>query len=183
MVPVKVDGIFITQAQASGILLKEKNGPRALPIVIGEFEAQSIAMALEHVKPPRPITHDLAINILKILGITLESVLITELKDNTYYAVLRLQRDSEIIEVDSRPSDAIALAVRVGGSIYVHDAVMDQAAYVPDTMQEEDGTFSIESGKNTMADLKKALQKAVDAEEYEKAAIIRDQIKKMESGS
>ncbi len=183
MIPVKVDGIFITQTQASGILLKEKNGLRALPIVIGEFEAQSIAMALEDVKPPRPITHDLAINILQILGITLESVFITELRDNTYYAILRLQRDSEIIEVDSRPSDAIALAVRVGGPIYVHESVMDQAAYIPEEQNKEDGSFTIESGKNTLAELKQALQKAVEAEEYEKAARIRDQIKKMESGS
>ncbi len=183
MIPVKVDGIFLTQTQASGILLREKDGPRALPIVIGEFEAQSIAMALEHVKPPRPITHDLMVNILQILGLTLESVFITELKDNTYYAILRLQHDSEIIEVDSRPSDAIALAVRFGGPIYVHEAVMNEAAYIPEKSQDDTGTFTIGSEKNTLADLKQALQKAVEAEEYEKAADIRDRIKKLESGS
>ncbi len=183
MVPVKVDGIFLTQTQASGILLKEKDGQRALPIVIGEFEAQSIAMALEHVKPPRPITHDLTVNILQVLGLSLESVFITELKDNTYYAILRLEHETEIIEVDSRPSDAIALAVRFGSPIFVHEAVMDQAAYIPEKSKDDSGTFTIGSEKNTLADLKQALQKAVEAEEYEKAADIRDQIKKLESGS
>ena len=74
MIQVSVNGIFITQSQASGILLKEQNGNRALPIVIGEYEAQSIAMALENIKPPRPITHDLTVNMLKTLNITLESI-------------------------------------------------------------------------------------------------------------
>lgn len=179
MIQVSINGIFITQSQASGILLKEQNGSRALPIVIGEFEAQSIAMAIENIKPPRPITHDLTVNILKTLHITLESVLITELKDSTFYALLRLVKDSEIIEVDSRPSDAIAIAVRLGSAIYVNEAVMDEASYVPD----ESETPAFESQSDTLEDLKKRLQQAVEAEEYEKAARIRDQIKQLESGS
>ncbi len=179
MIKVNVNGIFITQSQASGILLKEQNGNRALPIVIGEYEAQSIAMALENIKPPRPITHDLTVNMLRTLNISLESILITELKDSTFYALLRLVKDSEIIEVDSRPSDAIAIAVRLGSSIYVNDEVMEEASYVPDEAQEE----KIESGIADIEDLKKSLQKAVDAEDYEKAARIRDQIKRLESGS
>ncbi len=179
MIQVTVNGIFITQSQASGILLKEQNGSRALPIVIGEYEAQSIAMALENIKPPRPITHDLTVNMLKTLNITLESILITELKDSTFYALLRLVKDSEIIEVDSRPSDAIAIAVRLGSSIYVNDDVMEEASYIPDEAQEP----AFEPKNNDLEDLKKSLQKAVEAEDYEKAARIRDQIKRLESGS
>lgn len=179
MIQVSVNGIFITQSQASGILLKEQNGDRALPIVIGEYEAQSIAMALENIKPPRPITHDLTVNMLRTLNISLESILITELKDSTFYALLRLVKDSEIIEVDSRPSDAIAIAVRLGSAIYVNDEVMEEAAYIPDDAHEP----AMKSGAGDIEDLKKSLQKAVEVEDYERAARIRDQIKRLESGS
>jgi len=183
VIQVSVNGIFITQSQASGILLKEKEGDRALPIVIGEYEAQSIAMALENIIPPRPITHDLAINMLKMLHATLESIIITELKDNTYYAILRLVKDSEIIEVDSRPSDAIALAVRLGSSIYVNDQVMNEASYIPEESNEPDKKYIFKTSADEIEELKKNLQKAVESEEYEKAAQIRDQIKRLESGS
>ena len=118
MIEVSVKGIFITQTQASGIILKEQGGERTLPIVIGEYEAQSIALALENLKPPRPITHDLTVNILDMIGVSIESVIISELKDNTYYAIIRLRKEMEIIEIDARPSDAIALAVRLGTSIF-----------------------------------------------------------------
>ncbi len=181
MVEVRVNGIFITQSKASGVILKEENGKRALPIVIGEYEAQSIAMALENFNPPRPITHDLAANILKLLDVSIENILITELKDNTYYAIIRLRRDIEIYEVDARPSDAIALAVRMGTSIYVNDSVMEEAGYIPEESEENRSDLDFESDKNDLEELKKRLKKAVEAEEYEKAARIRDEIKRRES--
>lgn len=180
MVEVRVNGIFITQSKASGVILKEENGKRALPIVIGEYEAQSIAMALENFNPPRPITHDLAANILKLLDVSIENILITELKDNTYYAIIRLRRDIEIYEVDARPSDAIALAVRMGTSIFVNDSVMEEAGYVPEESEEHRSDLDFESDKNDIEELKKRLKKAVEAEEYEKAARIRDEIKRRE---
>lgn len=183
MIQVRVSGIFITQSQASGILLKEQSGDRALPIVIGEYEAQSIAMALENIEPPRPITHDLAINMLKMLQVTLDSIIITELKDNTYYAVLRLVKDSEIIEVDSRPSDAIALAVRLDRDIFVDEQVMDEASYVPDDIPDTEQQSILAIDEDEIGELKRKLQKAVEAEEYEKAARLRDRIKRLESGS
>lgn len=164
-------------------MLKEQGGDRALPIVIGEYEAQSIAMALEHIEPPRPITHDLAINMLKMLQVTLDSIIITELKDNTYYAVLRLVKDSEIIEVDSRPSDAIALAVRLDRDIFVYEEVMNDAAYVPDEEQDSNPTGIMSIGEDELRELKRKLQNAVEAEEYEEAARLRDRIKRLESGS
>ena len=183
MIEVRVNGIFLTQSQASGIILKEKEGNRTLPIVIGEYEAQSIALALEDLKPPRPITHDLTVNLLDSIGVTIESVIISELKENTYYAIIRIQKDMETLEIDARPSDAIALAVRLGTNIFVNETVMDQAAYIPDDKESDDKNYLFKSATDNLDELKEQLKKAVDNEEYEKAAKIRDQIKKLESGS
>jgi len=183
MIEVRVNGIFLTQSQASGIILKEKEGNRTLPIVIGEYEAQSIALALEDLKPPRPITHDLTVNLLDSIGVTIESVIISELKENTYYAIIRIQKDMETMEIDARPSDAIALAVRLGTNIFVNETVMDQAAYIPDDKETDDKNYLFKSATDNLEELKEQLKKAVDNEDYEKAAKIRDQIKKLESGS
>ncbi len=184
MIEVNVNGIFLTPTQASGILLKEKNGERTLPIIIGEYEAQSIALGLEDIKPPRPITHDLTVNMLNTCKITIENVLITELKENTFYAVIHLKKDSSMLEVDSRPSDAIALAVRIGIPIYVDDLVMEQAAYIPDDEEEiKNRSFIFKSRTDEIDRLKSELQKAVESEEYEKAARLRDMIKQLESNS
>ena len=183
MIEVRVNGIFLTQSQASGIILKEKEGNRTLPIVIGEYEAQSIALALEDLKPPRPITHDLTVNLLDSVGVSIESVIISELKENTYYAIIRLQKDMETMEIDARPSDAIALAVRLGTDIFVNETVMDQAAYIPEDKESDDKNYLFKSAADNIDELKEQLKKAVDNEEYEKAATLRDQIKKLESGS
>lgn len=182
MIEVSVNGIFVTQTQASGILLKEKNGERTLPIIIGEYEAQSIALGLEHIKPPRPITHDLIINLLESSGLSLENVIITELRDNTFFAVLRCKMDMEILEIDSRPSDAIALAVRIGTPIFIDELVMEQAAYIPDEKEKQDQkNFMFTSNENEIEKLKEELQKAVETEDYERAAQLRDKIKQLES--
>jgi bifunctional DNase/RNase len=184
MIEVKVNGIFVTQTQASGILLKELEGERTLPIIIGEYEAQSIALGLESIKPPRPITHDLIINLLDTSGVALENVLITELKDNTFFAVLRCKMNMELLEIDSRPSDAIALAVRLGTPIFIDELVMEQAAYIPDEKEKEESqNYIFNTLDNEIDKLKDELQKAVESEDYEKAAKIRDKIKQLESKS
>ena len=110
------------------IYLKEVNGDRQFPIVIGIFEAMSIDRRARHYKPPRPLTHDLVINIADSLGAEVDSVVINELRDQTYFARLRLLRDGEIIEVDSRPSDAIAVAVISDPPlpIYVEEEVLEE---------------------------------------------------------
>ena len=112
------------------IYLKEVNGSRQFPIVIGIFEATSIDRRARRHKPPRPQTHDLVVNVAESLGAELDSVVITELKDQTYFARLRLKRDGEIVEVDSRPSDAIAVAVTLDPPlpIYVEEGVLDEAS-------------------------------------------------------
>ena len=185
MIEVSVNGIFLTQAQASGIILKEKNGTRTLPIVIGEYEAQSIALGLENIKPPRPITHDLLLNILDSCGAQIDSVLITELKNNTYYAVIRLRKNLKYWDVDARPSDAIAMAVRSTIPIFVDEEVMNVGAYEPESAEGEaaNDLRAFDSVADELETLRKDLQKAVENEEYERAAKIRDKIKKIETGS
>ncbi len=113
------------------IYLKEVDSERQFPIVIGLFEAKRIDQRVrEELKPPRPMTHDLLVSMARSLGAEIESVVISELRDQTYYAKLRLKRDGEIIDVDSRPSDAIAVAVTFQPPlpIFVEDDVLDQAA-------------------------------------------------------
>ena len=183
MIEVNVNGIFLTQSQASGIILKEKNGERTLPIVIGEYEAQSIALGLENIKPPRPITHDLTLSILESCGVTMDSVLITELKNNTYYAVIRLKKKLKYWDIDARPSDAIAMAVRSTIPIFVDEEVMNVGSYEPDEEEKETKNYAFESVTSQLDQLKSELQKAVESEDYERAADLRDQIKKIESGS
>ena len=139
LIEVQINGLFLTQNQASGIILKELKGERSLPIIIGEYEAQSIALGLEHIKPPRPITHDLLVGVLNTIGANLESVVVTDLKNNTYYAILRLLFGGQILEVDSRPSDALAIAVRKEVPIFVNDEVMQKAAL--ESSELEDGAF------------------------------------------
>ena len=137
MEKIQVDILGLRQARRAAahtrLILKEMNGNRRLPIIIGAFEAQSIALEMEGIKPPRPLTHDLMKNIIDTLGADLAEIIINELRDGTFYAKINL--DSQ--EVDSRPSDAIALAVRYGVPIFVADEVMDEAAFLPEAENPE----------------------------------------------
>lgn len=109
------------------VLLKVEDGPRFLPIWIGHPEAAAILMKLQNAELPRPMTHDLLINILSDLSTRLVRVLVTELKDNTFYAVLQLEQEGREIEIDSRPSDAIALAVRTDSPIFAARDLLDNS--------------------------------------------------------
>ena len=109
------------------IVLKEKNGERYLPIVIGIIEATAIKMKVSGFQPPRPLTHDLLNNLIIQMGAKLEKVLVTKLESNIFYAKLMVRKnDGEIIEVDARPSDSIALALRAGAPIFVKEEVLEQ---------------------------------------------------------
>ena len=134
---VLVDILGLSTNPASGgayaLILREVNGNRRLPIIIGASEAQSIALEMEGIKPPRPLTHDLMKNIITAFGAELADIIIDDLRDGTFYAKLNI--DNQMI--DSRPSDAIALAVRYGVQIYVASSVMDEAAFVPEEEDEE----------------------------------------------
>jgi hypothetical protein len=188
---IQVDILGLSTSPSSGgayaLILKEVNGARRLPIIIGAFEAQSIALEMEGIKPPRPLTHDLLKNVLDSLGGILNDVFISELRDGTFFAKLSLETQ----EIDSRPSDAIALAVRFGVPIFVSDKVMEEAAFVPENEESEKiptiGTTA-EADKDKpkpkltkLEQLQQQLLEAIAKEEYEKAARLRDEIQKLEA--
>jgi hypothetical protein len=120
------------------VLLKERSGDRYLPIWVGTAEATAIAFALQGVQPPRPMTHDLFRNVLEEVGVQVEQIVITELKEGTFYAVIRMNRNGSSYEVSSRPSDAIALAVRTQSPIFANEEVLGEASiFVQDDEEQE----------------------------------------------
>jgi len=187
---VQVDILGLSTNPASGgayaLILKEVNGNRRLPIIIGAAEAQSIALEMEGIKPPRPLTHDLIKNIITSFGAELSDIIIDELREGTFYAKLNI--DSQLI--DSRPSDAIALAVRYGVQIYVAASVMEEASFLPEDEEDEDQlpTAKKEKSKQSppppkmtkLEQLNVQLKDAIEKENYEKAAQLRDEIRKLE---
>ncbi len=177
---------------AYAILLKELEGHRRLPIIIGAFEAQAIALEMEGIKPPRPLTHDLLKQITDNLGAIVNEVIIDELRENTFFAKIIIEVSGLTQEIDARPSDAIALAVRAEAPIYVAATVMDTAAFIPseeDEIEEINPGISLEGRKNKkpasketkLAAMHDKLREAIEKEEYERAAIIRDDIKRFTS--
>ncbi|MCX7909396.1 MAG: bifunctional nuclease family protein [Ignavibacteria bacterium] len=200
---IEVKAIGITQSpdspNAYALILREKNGMRSLPIIIGPFEAQSIALVLEGLSTPRPLTHDLMRNLLEKLDAHIEEVYINDLRDGTFYA--RIIFDDPPIDIDARPSDAVALALRCQVPIFVNSEILDQAGINfterhreyeerPETdifgSQEEeeeeiDFTRKIEreKPKTKVERLQEELEKAIKEENYELAAKIRDELKKI----
>ena len=169
------------------IVLKETNGNRRLPIIIGGFEAQAIVMALEKVATNRPLTHDLFKNTLAEFGIQLVEVVISDLNEAVFYATLICtDENGNVLALDSRTSDAIALAVRFQAPIYVKTSIMDEAGIVLEEEVEEDADdFLGEFGDPTerMEDqsdeeLQTLLNEALEREDYELAAKIRDELNK-----
>jgi len=121
------------------VLLKERGGERYLPIWIGAAEAAAIALALQGVVTPRPMTHDLLKNILEEMSVEVQRIVITELREGTFYAVISMRRDGESYEVSSRPSDAIALAVRIHAPIYANEEVLSEASIlIPEGDEQEE---------------------------------------------
>lgn len=133
MVEVSIDSVRVSlMSQHRIVVLQEQNGERYLPIWIGPFEADAITIQLQGVEVARPLTHDLLRNMIESMGGEVQQVVISHLDSDIYYAKIVLLVDGETIEIDSRPSDAIALAVRTEASIFVADEVMDAAAMIPD---------------------------------------------------
>jgi len=177
MIAVKISQISLSN-MGFVVFLKEQNGRLALPIFIGAAEAQAIAFVLEKVKPPRPLTHDLLINLMDNLECRMKRVEVCDLKENTFYAKLFLEWNGAEIELDSRPSDAIALALRFSAPIYVEDEIMESAGML---VKEGDLTPNKDTEPNKnyspVEALKHKLDKAVAEERYEDAAKFRDEIK------
>ncbi len=193
MEKVQVDILGLSTSPSSGgayaLILKEVNGNRRLPIIIGAFEAQSIALEMEGIKPPRPLTHDLMKNIIDTFGVSLQDVFINELRDGTFYAKITIEGVSDSQEVDSRPSDAIALAVRYGVPIFVSDEVLKEAGIAAEAEEEERGDTpkveqpaAMKKHASKLEQLQTSLKEAIEKEEYEKAAKLRDDIRKLTMG-
>jgi uncharacterized protein len=177
----------ITQTHSYAVVLGEVNGLRRIPIVIGGFEAQAIAVALERMNPSRPLTHDLMKNFMLAFNVDLHEVVINDLQEGIFYSQLVCSSANDTVEIDSRTSDALALAVRFGCPIYTYDNILDQAG----VMMEDDGkkkketNTPITSEQGGSDDLKSMnldelntlLNEVLEQEDYIKAIAIRDEIK------
>ena len=184
----------ITQSQSYAVLLSEVHGNRKLPIVIGAFEAQAIAVAIEKVVINRPLSHDLIKNMFTIFQINLREVLIDNLQEGIFYSKLICERDGQEIEIDSRTSDALALAVRFNCSIFTYEFILDSAGAIinePESEEEEDDELesSLEAlqeaatqhddlSEMSVKDLNDRLKDFLDQEDYESAARVRDEIER-----
>lgn len=184
-------GLSVSQTQtgAYALVLAEEHGDRRIPIIIGPVEAQAIAIQLEGLKPPRPLTHDLIRNIALAFDIALLEVTIHKLEEGIFFSELLCEMNGREVRIDSRTSDAIALAIRFRCPIFTTEEILQKAGIVLE-MSEEQGSRSGEAGnelktpgrtlyeKFTLTELEKALDEAVRDEDYEKASLIRDEIKR-----
>jgi bifunctional DNase/RNase len=182
----------VTQSHNYAVVLGEQGGSRRLPIVIGSFEAQAIAVAMERMTPNRPLTHDLFKNTLETFNIELKEVVINNLLDGIFYARLICIKDGEIIEVDSRTSDALAMAVRFDCPIYTYEFILDAAGVVLEDEGDEDMGEPAEAemperkaslSSYSVEDLRKMLDEVLSEENYERAAEIRDEIDRRQQES
>lgn len=176
----------ITQTHSYAVVLGEVNGLRRLPIVIGGFEAQAIAVALERMQPSRPLTHDLMKNFMTAFSVELHEVIINDLQEGIFYSKLVCSTEHDTVEIDSRTSDAVALAVRFGCPIYTFDNILDSAGIlmeddekkkkgVPPTTQADSGTRD-DLKKLSLLELNNLLTEVLEQEDYIKAIAIRDEI-------
>lgn len=186
----------ITQTHSYAVVLGEVNGLKRLPIVIGGFEAQAIAVALEKMQPSRPLTHDLMKNFMNAFNINLHEIIICDLQEGIFYSKLLCSNDNDTIEIDSRTSDAIALAVRFGCPIYTYENILESAGIL---MEEEGGSKKkkqkkevvVESDMPTgnedlktmsLPELNNLLEQVLENEDYIRAIAIRDEINRRDKG-
>lgn len=181
----------VTQSHNYAVVLGERRGQRRLPIVIGSFEAQAIAVAMERMVPNRPLTHDLFKNTLDTFNIELREVVINNLLDGIFYARLVCVKSGEVFEIDSRTSDAIAMAVRFDCPIYTYDFILEAAGVVLEDQEDDENQGRTQQSPSPVLDpnalktytleaLQTRLQEVLEAEDYEVAAKIRDEIKRRE---
>lgn len=178
----------ITQTHSYAVVLGEVNGLRRLPIVIGGFEAQAIAVALEKMNPSRPLTHDLMKNFLVAFSIDLHEIIISDLQEGIFFSKLICSSDADTVEIDSRTSDAIALAVRFGCPIYTYENILETAGIIMDekgeprgVKEEAVGVTSPDSSNDdlksmSLEELNVLLNEVLENEDYIKAIAIRDEI-------
>ena len=173
MIQVKVFGVAVDPVtKGFVVILKDHDEKKWLPIWIGPYEAKMISMALEKTKPNRPFSPDLIKDIIESAELGMEKIVISDIKNNTYYATIWLKKGGKKLLIDARPSDAIAVALRLASPIFISDEVMKKASISHSSKEEEVAV--------RLAQLKNKLQDEVDKENYEKAAKLRDEIKKLE---
>ncbi len=181
----------VTHSHNYAVILGEINGRRRLPVVIGGFEAQAIAVAMEGMVPTRPLTHDLFKNTLDSFSIEVKEVIINNLLDGVFHARLICEMAGEVVEIDSRTSDAIAMAVRFDCPVYTYEFILEQAGIVLEESEEEQQEQSKASpprkrrkpkkatvpySEQSLDELNELLEKVIKQEDYEKAALIRDEL-------
>jgi uncharacterized protein len=189
-VKLKVMGISYSQTQsgAYALILIEENGERRIPIIIGGFEAQAIVIKLENLDPPRPLTHDLFKKFADEFGISVAEVIIYKLEEGVFFSKLLCSNDEKTYAIDSRTSDAVAIALRFSCPIYIAEDILDKAGI---TISPSDGGISTSGDSDTIfesdsakygsysdEELYKLIDEAVKTEDYERAAAIRDEIEK-----
>lgn len=201
-------GLSSSQSQVGSfaLVLGERDGNRRLPIIIGGFEAQAIALEIENIKPNRPMTHDLILTIAQTFDIGLKEVVISDLKEGVFYSKLMMHMGDDVQEIDARPSDAIAIAVRYKAPIYTHEHILAEAGIVikesegstraeEETEEVEEEELSrkeetaIQKSPGEMTNMARAqiikkltqqIEDAIAREDYEKAARLRDEINKLD---
>jgi uncharacterized protein len=191
---VKLNIVGLSTGQTSGsytLILGEENTNRKLPIVIGSFEAQAIAVEIEKIVPFRPMTHDLFVNFCKSFEISIHEIVIYSLNEGVFHAKMICEQNGEIREIDARTSDSIALAVRFKCPIYTYEEIMDAASVVfnedlnealtepaPERMSKKAKSENAEYTRMTLEQLETILEKAISVEDYGTAARIRDEIQR-----
>lgn len=199
---LEILGLSSSQSQSGSfaLVLGEKAGKRRLPIIIGMFEAQAIAIEIEKIIPNRPMTHDLFKSFAGSFNYSIKEIIISDLKEGVFFAKIVCERDNDVIEIDSRPSDAIAIGLRFDAPIYTYEKILSEAGIELSEEEEEESEAQkvqkeLEEVKpkkekpgstpgssklkdNSMDKLNEMLEKAIEQEDYEKAAKIRDEINK-----
>ena len=189
-VSLEIVGLTYSESSTGAyvLILGDKNSQRRLPIVIGSAEAESIAVGIEKHKNGRPHTHDLFLRFAHEFGVEIMEVVINRFRDGVYYAMLVCKQGDDLTMVDARPSDAIAIAVRMGCEIYAYESVMEEAGIIMEDIEKQDddetkgepinkkGTSKTSLDLLDLETLEGLLQEAIDNEDYQKAAQIRDEI-------
>ena len=188
-IELKIIGLSYSQTQsgAYALVLAEKKGTRRLPIIIGGFEAQSIAIELEKMKPSRPLTHDLFKTFVESFNVSIKEIIIYNLVEGVFYAKIVCDKQGEMVEIDARTSDAIAIGIRSSCPVYTFEHILSSAgiqledeidAETPAQEVEETEEKTSQLSSVTNDELEKLLQEAISHEDYERASEIRDEINK-----
>lgn len=192
-VRLKVMGLSYSQIQAGAyaLILAQVGGPYRIPVVIGAAEAQSIALKMESITPPRPMTHDIFVSFAHAFGVKLEEVFIYKFEDGIFSSEMTFSDGERTVTIDSRTSDAIAIAMRTGAPLFTTPEILDETGFEMEIKEEGDGDHEPDSEEDSMTanreprlenyaieELEKTLQKLIEREEYEEAARVADIIKR-----